>query len=120
MVKVIGKPKDFGDIQGAWKTLLEKIGPAGDDFVIFSVNLRKKIKYFHARVDGDHIVVDRAKEHIETAQITGERRINFNQFSCVAQLYNEYVARTKDIRSKMTNDCERNTSYIISLIHHLL
>jgi hypothetical protein len=119
MVKVIGKTKDLRDMQGAWKKLLEKIGLVGNDFLIFSLKQRKEIKYFHARVDGGHIVVDRAKEHIETARINGKRRIDFNQFRGVAQLYNEYVAGTKGIRPKMKAHC-LNTSYIISLIHYHL
>ena len=120
MKKVIGKPKDFGKINDAWKTLLEKIGLDGNDFMIFSIRRRKEIKYFHAKVDGQYIVVDRAKDHVETAQINGERRIDFNQFRCVAQLYNKYVLGTKGIRPKMRDHCGQNTSYTISLIHHLL
>jgi hypothetical protein len=119
-VKVIGKPKDFGDIWDAWKMLVEKIGPVGNDFVIFSIKQRKQIRYFHARVAGNYIVVDRAKEHVETAQINRERRIDFNQFRCVAQVYNKYIQGTEGIRPMMRDHCGQNTSYIISLIHHLL
>jgi len=120
MVKVIGKPKSFVDMYKTWKTLLEKIGPDGNDFVIFSIRRRKERKYFHAKVDGQYIVVDRAKEHTETAQINIERRIDFDQFRCIAQLYNEYVLEIKGIRPKMRDRCGWNTSYLISLIHHLL
>lgn len=121
MVKETGKLKDFEDVHGPWKTLLGKIGSDGSDFVIASmIQQRKGIKYFHAKVDGDCIVVDRAKEHVETAQINGERRIYFDQFRCVAQRYNEYVLGIKGLRPKMRGNCGENTSYIISLIHHLL
>ena len=120
MAKVIGKPKDLGDMHGAWRMLLEKIGPDGNDFVIFSIMPRKEIKYFHAKVDGEYIVINRAKEHVETAKINRERRIDFNQFKCVAQLYNDYVLGKKGIRPMMRDNCGQNTSYIISLIHYIL
>jgi len=120
MGKVTGKPKSFGDIYKAWKMLLEKIGPDGSDFVIFSIRRRKETKYFHAKVDGEYIVVDRAKEHVETARIDRQRKIDFNQFRCVAQLYDKYVLGIKGIRPKMRDRCGWNTSYLISLIHHLL
>lgn len=120
MVKVTGKPKEFGDMYDTWKMLLEKIGPDGNDYVFFSIMLRKEIKWFHAKVDGEYIIIDRAKAHVETAKINGERRIDFNQFRCVAQLYNKYVLGIKGIRPMMRDDCGQNTSYIISLIHHIL
>jgi uncharacterized protein YuzE len=120
MVKVIGKPKNFGDMHGAWRMLLEKVGPDGDDFMICSIMPRKEIKYFHAKVDGGYIVINRAKEHVETAKINGERRIDFNQFGCVVQLYNEYVRGSNAIRPMMRDNCGQNTSYIISLIHYIL
>lgn len=120
MGKVTGKPKSFVDMYNTWKMLLEKIAPDGNDFVNFSIRRRKEIKYFHAEVDGQYIVVDRAEEHVETAQINGERRIDFNQFRCVAHFYNKYVLGIKGIRPKMRDHCGWNTSYIISLIHHLL
>lgn len=120
MGKVTGKPRSFVDIYKSWETLLEKIGSDGNDFLIFSIRRRRERRYFHARVDGQYIVVDRAKEHTETAQINRERRIDFDQFRCVALLYVEYVLGVKGIRPKMRDHCGWNTSYLISLIHHLL
>jgi hypothetical protein len=120
MIKVKGKTKDFGDVHDAWERLLENIGPDGNDFVIFSIKRRKEIGYFHARAEGQHIVVDRAEGHIETSKINGERRMDFNQFRCVAKYYNDYVCGIKGIRPKMIDSCGFNTSYIISLIHYLL
>lgn len=120
MAKVMGKPKDLGDIPASWKKLLYKVGSEGDDFIIFSIVLRTEIKYFHARVKGQYIVVDRARKHLETAQINEERTIDFNQFGCVAHLYNEYVLGNRGIRPMMRDNCGQNTSYIISLISRLL
>jgi len=120
MVKVKGKAKEFGNMYDTWKVLLRKIGMDGNDYMIFSIMRRKEIKYFHAKVDGEHILIDRAKAHVETAKINGERRIDFNQFRCVAQLYNKYILGIKGIRPIMRDNCGQNTSYVLSLIHHLL
>ncbi len=120
MAKITGKQKDFGEVYSAWKTLLEKIDSDGDDFLIFSIKRRREIKYFYVKVDRKYIAIDRAKSHVETAQITEKRRIDFDQFKCVAQLYNDYISGRRGIRPEMGDNCSRNTSYIISLIHHLL
>lgn len=120
MAKITGKPKDLGDIPASWKKLLDKVGSEGDDFIIFSVVRRKEIKYFHARVKSQYIVVDRARKHLETAQINVERTIDFNQFKCITELYNEYVLGNRGIRPIMRDNCGKNTSYIISLISRLL
>lgn len=115
-MKVTLKPKKFGDPNTDWKKLLDKIGPAGDDFKIISIIQRTEQKWFHARVEGEYIIIERAKNHMETAKINGTRRINFNQFQCVAQLYNEYAIGTRGVSTKMRAQCGQNTSYIISLI----
>ncbi|GEM_PF-2648208 len=111
--------KDLSDVEGAWKTLLERIGE-GNDFSVFSIQKRKPIRYFHAEVSGDYIIIDRAKKHLETVNITKKRRVDFNQFRCVARLYNRYIKGEVGIRPLMRDKCGYNTSYVISLIYHLL
>jgi len=120
MVKIRGEIKDFGDLRKTWGRLLEKIGSDGNDYLIFAIKPRKKIRYFHARVKDQCIVIEKAKKHIETSQITAKRKIYYDEFKCVAQLYNEYINGTKGIRPRMRDQCGRNASYVISLIHHLL
>ena len=119
MVKNIEK-KDFGDIKSSWENLLKKVDFDEEDFQFYSIKPRKEIKYFHAKVENQYIVIDRATKHSETAELNGERRIDFKQFKCVAPLYNQYIVGTKGIRPKMRDNCGQNTSYIISLISHLL
>lgn len=86
-----GKFKDLEDMHSAWKALLTRIGPHGREFAIFSRTRGAQEKYFHARVRGQHIVVGRARTHAETANISGERTIDFAQFCCVAKRYLQYV-----------------------------
>ncbi len=105
-MKVKVKSKDFEDVHAAWKKLLEKIGSNGKDFIMISSRQRKgKIKYFNAKVEGQFIIIDSAKEHNrETVKIDRESKIDFSQFEDVAKFYDEYA----NIRGK-------NTSYIRSL-----
>lgn len=110
-MKAKGKLQDFEDLHAAWKKLLEKIGSDGKDFPMFSSRQRKrKIKFFHAKVEGQFIIVDSAKEHNrETVKIDREIKIDFDQFRDVYEFYYEYADGIRPIRGK--------TSYIISLIH---
>lgn len=109
MMKPIEKLKD--EVHAAWKKLLEKIGSDGKDFLMFSSRQRRgKPKQFHAKVEGQFIIVDSPKEHNrETIKIDREIKIDFDQFRDVYEFYDEYANGVRSIRGK--------TSYIISLIH---
>lgn len=42
------------------------------------------------------------------------------EYECIASRYDDYVAGVKAIRPQMRDECGQNSSYLISLIHHLL
>jgi RNA binding exosome subunit len=107
-------------MEKAWKNLLEQLSPEGNDFITVGIKPRKEDKYFNARVAGQQIVVDVAKMHEKSSHIKVERYINFNQFKCVAGKFNKYVSGVKGVRPQMRDECGQNTSYLISLIYHLL
>ena len=116
----MNETKDFSDMEKSWKTLLDQLSPAGNDFKMFAIRPRKDAKYFNAKIEGQHIVIDVAKMHDNSSEIKVERRIGFKEFECVASKYNDYVSGVKGIRPLMRDKCGQNSSYLITLIHQLL
>ncbi|WP_292466810.1 hypothetical protein [Methanolobus sp.] len=116
----MNETKDFSDMEKSWKVLLEQLIPEGNDFKTVGIKRRKDDNYFNARVAGQQIVVDVAKMHKSSSHLKAERYINFNQFKCVAGKFNKYVSGVKGVRPEMIDECGQNTSYLISLIYHLL
>jgi len=116
----MNETKDFRKVENAWMNLLEQIGSEGNDFNTVGIKPRKHDKYFNARVEGQQIVVGVAKMHEKSADIKEERYIDLNQFKCVARRYNKYVSGIKGVRPEMLDECGKNISYLISLIHQLL
>lgn len=112
--------KDLSNIEKSWKTLLDQLSPSGNDFKMFAIKPRKDAKYFNAKVEGQQIVVDVARTHGNSSDIKVQRRIGFKEFQCVASKYNQYVAGVKGIRPQIRDECGLNSSYLITLIHHLL
>jgi RNA binding exosome subunit len=112
--------EDLSDMEKSWETLLEQITPEGTDFKTVGIKPRKDDNYFNARVAGQQIIVDVAKMHKSSSHLKAERYVNFNQFKCVAGKYNRYVSGFKGVRPEMIDECGQNTSYLISLIYHLL
>ncbi|WP_342304414.1 hypothetical protein [Methanolobus sp. ZRKC5] len=116
----MNETKNFSDMEKSWKNVLEQLSPEGSDFLTVGIKPRKNDKYFNARVEEQQIVVDVAKMHEKSSDIKAEKHIDFNQFKCVASKYNKYISGVKGIRPQMVDECGQNTSYLISLIHHLL
>ncbi len=114
----MNEAKDFSDIEKSWSTLLDQLSPAGNDFQMYGIRPRNDAKYFNARVERQHIVIDVARTHVNSSKITVERSVCFKEFEIVASNYNEYVSRVTGMRQQMQSS--QNSSYLISLIHHLL
>ncbi len=120
MGKISTQKKDFEDIEACWETILFEIGKEGKDIEICSLQPRGETKYFHARKRRNKIIVDVAREHTKSSDISTERSIDLSEFECVAGLYNDYISGLKGIRSEMRDNCGQNSSYLISLIDRFL
>jgi hypothetical protein len=100
----------------AWKELLEKLSE-GDDFPYYGIKPRKKEKYFYARTEREYIVIKPSQNQIlPSGDISTTRTVDFKQFKCVFNNYNDYILQKKGIRPKIRDSCGKNSSYIISLI----
>ena len=75
--------------------------------------LKPRSGHFYARAVSDRVF-------IEGKGIKGIRTIGFPEFEKVAKYYNDYIDDAANIKQKMRDECGYNTSYILTLIHHVL
>jgi len=92
-----------------WKKIVSEIGSTGREFETWGRYWGYNNK-FRVRAEKNIIVVD-------GPSISSPRIITFTEFECVAALYDDYIKGVKGIRNTMRDDCGRNSSYIITLIH---
>ena len=112
--------KDLIDLKKAWDFIFQSLLFPGRDIQLWSKNYGYR-DYFHAVARGNKIIITRSLEKDPSCKIQNgsERSIDYQQFECVANRFNQYVAG--DLKRHIIRDkCGQNTSYIISLIIHFL
>jgi hypothetical protein len=108
---------DFSDSkQEEWELLKSKIGTGVE------LPLPDSERWFHARVDGDDIIIESAKLNVRPIMIYDPIRINFDEFSTVASHYNSFLelqvrtmSDTHEVRDKV-----KNLRYVFMLIYHMV
>jgi hypothetical protein len=107
------------DLQLAWKTICEKLGPEGADFHTISMHPKKNLqkKWFHASSTNHTVTIVKAKDPLKNSDVKMRYSIYFPEFKILANLYNEYIqGKSCDIR----NTDSHMASYVITLIAELL
>lgn len=120
MGRISKETKDFEDTRECWKKILRYIETEGKDIEVCSLRPRGDSKFFHAWKNGSRIKVDTAENQRNSVDITTTRTINYDEFKCIAKLYNDYVSGKKGVRPTMRDNCGHNSSYVISLINEVL
>lgn len=99
-----------------WELLRSKIGTG------IELPLPDSERWFHARLDGDDILVESARLNVRPIMIHDPIRINFHEFEIVARHYNSFLelqvrtmSDTHEVRDKV-----KNLRYVFMLIYHLL
>ena len=99
-----------------WELLKSKIG-AG-----IELPLPDSERWFHARIEGDDIIVESAKLNVRPIMIYDTIKINFDEFKIVAEYYNSFLelqVRTMSDTHEVKEQ-SKNLRYIFMLIYHLL
>ena len=109
--------KDLSDIPRTWESLLIALGGEGMD--IMRVSRRNSDgPLFHARANIDSIKVAPAAGDNPSVDLSMNRTIYFKEYKCVAEKYNKYVLGD-ELRANFKK-CGFNSSYIFSMIDHIL
>lgn len=109
--------KDLSNIRRSWESLLIALG--GEGMNIMRVSRRNRDgPLFHAHSNIDSIKVAPAAGDNPSVDLSMNRTIYFEEFECVAKKYNKYVLGD-ELRTNI-GKCGFNSSYIISIINHVL
>ena len=105
---------------GWWSSAASALTISPGSFLTCGLTNDTKLAFFAAKFDGStqEIVIE-ASSTAPSCKVSGQRRIGKSEFDRVAGVYNDYVAGLLK-RNILRDQYGQNTSYIISLIHHLI
>lgn len=97
-----------------WETIKSKARFA--EFEISTVPQVKRIPlWFSVRVEGDSLIIKKAKVNAPSVKLTAERKISFKDFEFVYSYYDRWIKGETGIRHEVSRK-SRNTAYIFALI----
>ena len=108
---------DFSDEKkDEWELIRSKIGQG------MELPLPDSERWFRAKVDGEHLVVESALHNVRPLMIHEPIKIDFEEFHIVATHYNNFLelqVRTMSDTHEV-KDQSANLRYIFMIIYHLL
>ena len=99
-----------------WELLKSKLGTG------IELPLPDSERWFHARTEGNNIIVESAKLNVRPIMIYDPITIDFDEFMTVATHYNSFLelqvrtmSDTHEVKDKV-----KNLRYVFMIIYHLL
>jgi len=102
---------ESGKTRAYWDRLQDEL--RGNSLEMETWALEPRSGHFYARGVSDRVF-------IEGKGIKGIRTIGFPEFEKVAKHYNDYLDEAPGVKQRMRDEVGYNTSYVLTLIHHVL